>query len=305
MNRDFIEYAGFILIVGLSLVLSVMLFTSVADNRFSWLLLMGIAVALEIGKLLSIHDQSRLLACLLIAVSVFGSAGGLSRAMAVSEQQFSVIDDQRQSLLTEIQQNNQAIDRYLALDRIKADAQPLQQRNALLRQQLKALPEATMSELGSLIRLLSDFLALPLDWVRALVILLLACLLDALMIRCVRSGLLDRCTSPGDDPDGTLMDDTTKTNRVVEPEPETVIHKNSIANVEALADSYPAFRRMMLKRKAEGQGVLSQRACIRDLGIRERLVRQYFKKLAQEGVVEKVRQQYHWCSQSGPFRVCL
>ena len=72
MNRDFIEYAGFILTVGLSLVLSVMLFTSVADNRFSWLLLMGIAVALEIGKLLSIHDQSRLLAGLLIAVSVLG-----------------------------------------------------------------------------------------------------------------------------------------------------------------------------------------------------------------------------------------
>ena len=305
MNRDFIEYAGFILTVGLSLVLSVMLFTSVADNRFSWLLLMGIAVALEIGKLLSIHDQSRLLAGLLIAVSVFGSAGGLSRAMAVSEQQFSVIDDQRQSLKAEIRQNNQAIDRYLALDRIKADAQPLQQRNEALRQQLEALPEAKVSELGSLVRLLSDFLALPIEWVRALVILLLACLLDALMIRCVRSGLLDRFDSPGDDPDGTLVDDSTEVNRVVAPEPETVLHKNSIANVEALADSYPAFRRMMLKRKAEGQGVLSQRACIRELGIRERLVRQYFKKLAQEGVVEKVRQQYHWCSQSGQFRICV
>ena len=298
MSRDSIEYVGFILTTGLSLILSVMLFTSVAGNRLSWLLLMGIAVALELGKLISIHDQFKLLAGLLIAVSVFGSAGGLSRAMTVSEQQFSQVNDQRQSLLAEIQQNNQAIDRYLALDQIKADAQPLQQRNESLRQQLEALPQAEVSELGSLIQLLADFLLLPMDWVRASVVLLLACLLDALMIRFVRSGVMDRRGASGDDPDKTLVDDLTDVNRVVEPEPETTRHKSSADNVEALSDSYPAFRRMMMKRQSSGQGVLAQRACIRELGIRERLIRQYFQKLVVEGVLEKQKGQYVWANQN-------
>ena len=289
MNRDIINCTALILTTGLSLVLSILLFTSVSENRLSWLLLMGIAVALELGKLISINDRSKLLAGLLIVVSVFGSAGGLSRAMTVSEQQFSRVDDQRQSLLAEIRQNNQAIDRYLALDQIKADAQPLQKRNAVLRQQLADLPQSEVSELGSLIQILADFLRLTVEWVKASVILLLACLLDALMVNFVRSGLLDRIISPddGDDPEKNIVNDSTDVNRVVMSKPETMLHKSPSANVESLADSYPAFRRMMLNRKSEGQGVLTQRACVREFGIRERLVRRYFQRLVSENIIFK------------------
>ena len=50
-NRDFLLYVGFILTTGLSLMLSILLFTSVADSRLSWMILMGIALALELGKI--------------------------------------------------------------------------------------------------------------------------------------------------------------------------------------------------------------------------------------------------------------
>lgn len=300
-NRDSIEYAGFVITLVLSVVLSVLLFTSVAENRLSWILLMGIAIALELGKLVSIHDQSRILAGLLIVVSVFGSAGGLSRAMAVSDQQFSRIDAQRQGLLAEIEQNNQAIDRYLQLDRIQSGAQPLQQRNESLRQQLADLPQPEVSELGSLVQLLADFLSLPVDWVRASVILLLACLLDALMVNFIRSGMFNRINKSefDDDPDKTVVNDPDLTHTVVDAEPVTSPGNHRADNVEAMADSYPAFRRMMLSKKESGQWVPSQRSCIRDMGIRERLVRQYFQRLVKEGLIEKVSQKYHWRQATG------
>ncbi len=306
-NRDYIEYAGFIITLVLSVVLSVLLFTSVAENRLSWVLLMGIAVALELGKLVSIHDQSRLLAGLLIVVSVFGSAGGLSRAMAVSDQQFIRIDAQRQGLLAEIEQNNQAIDRYLQLDRIQSGAKPLQQRNESLRQQLAELPRAEVSELGSLIQLLADFLSLPVDWVRASVILLLACLLDALMVNFIRSGMFNRINTPefDDDPDRATLDDPDLDHTVVGAEPVTTPGNHKPVNVEAMADSYPAFRRMMLSEKELGNQVPSQRSCIRDIGIRERLVRQYFQRLVKEGLVEKIGQKYRWRQAAGSEMIRL
>ncbi|WP_252180239.1 hypothetical protein [Endozoicomonas sp. 4G] len=268
---------------------------------------MGIAVALELGKLVSIHDQSRLLAGLLIVVSVFGSAGGLSRAMAVSDQQFIRIDAQRQGLLAEIEQNNQAIDRYLQLDRIQSGAKPLQQRNESLRQQLAELPRAEVSELGSLIQLLADFLSLPVDWVRASVILLLACLLDALMVNFIRSGMFNRINTPefDDDPDRATLDDPDLDHTVVGAEPVTTPGNHKPVNVEAMADSYPAFRRMMLSEKELGNQVPSQRSCIRDIGIRERLVRQYFQRLVKEGLVEKIGQKYRWRQAAGSEMIRL
>ena len=85
MDKDFLQYAGFILTTGLSLVLSVLLFTSVADSRLYWVLLMGIALALELGKIITITHRNWVISGLLVAVSVLGSAGGLNRAVTLAD----------------------------------------------------------------------------------------------------------------------------------------------------------------------------------------------------------------------------
>ena len=61
----------------------------------------------------------------------------------------------------------------------------------------------------------------------------------------------------------------------------------SPANVTAMDDSYPSFRRMMLSRRERGEAVLSQRACIRELGMRDRVVRGFFRRLQNEELIDK------------------
>ena len=263
--------AGFILTTLLSLLLSVLLFTSVADSRLSFLVLASMALALELGKIVTLHRP--VIAGLLIGVSVLGSAGGLSRALDTAGDDLQQVEQQRRLILTEIDQNTRAIDRYLELDLIRRDALPLQERNRELREQLNDLPEVDVPELTSVLSLLSTLLALPLAWVEAAVVVLLAGLLDALMVTFIRGG-------GGHDPDRAPL-----------PAPRA-----TPANVEVMDDSYPVFKRQMLSRRDAGEPVLSQRACVREFGYRDRQVRGFFARLQREGLVEKRGGQFEWAT---------
>lgn len=308
MNRDFLQYVGFILTTGLSLVLSVLLFTSVADSRLYWLLLMGIAVALELGKIITVNDRgqmNRVISGLLISVSVMGSAGGLNRAVSLVDNSQADVRIERQLLqaqvdqtLAAIEQNNASIDFYRARNEVRGMVLPLQETNRQLQQeldglqaQLAAVEPVEVPELVAVLQLLATLLAMPLEWVRACVILLLAGLLDALTVSFIRCGVLERLTVVIEDDFQPDPQDKRPLPAVeVEPEPVAAPAEPvaaSPANVTALDDSYPAFRRMMLSRRERGEAVLSQRSCIRELNLKDRRVREFFRRLQSEGVIEK------------------
>ena len=298
---------------GLSLVLSVLLFTSVADSRLSWLLLMGTALSLEMGKILSISTHLRIISALLIAVSVLGSAGGLSRALAVSDIavqekriERQAIDSRIDQIHTTLAQNNAAIDRYIALDRISSNVLPLQQQNAQLSQQLAQLNEqraqlgtVDVPQMTAALNLLATLLMVPVDWVKAVVVLLLAGLLDALTVSFIREGILEK-------PAGELpftpeppeeKQPLPQTDAPVAPVAQGVAPFAPVdapANVTAMDDSYPAFKRMMNQLRDKGDSVPSQRACIRDLGLRDRQVRGFFQRLQEDGVIVKRGGQFEW-----------
>ena len=261
---------GFYITASLSAMLSILLLTSVADSRFSWSILATMALVLELGKWCSVHDQRRWIAGLLITVSVLGSAGGLHKALTVNLDTADHINQQRTLVTEEIDQNNQAIQTYLTLDRIRNHAQPLQQRNAELRDQLASLPLPEVSELAAVLSLLANVLNVPVDVVTGGVILLLAGLLDTLGVLFMQR--------PGD----------RDTEVAAGPEPAP-----RAKNLETLSHSYPAFKKMQLARRDQGDDVLSQRACIRD-GYRDKQVRGYFQKLVNEGIISKDGGQYDW-----------
>ncbi len=261
---------GFYITAGLSAILSILLLTSVAEGWFSWSILATMALVFELGKWCSVYDQRRWIAGLLITVSVLGSAGGLHRALTINLDTAGHINQQRRLVTDEIEQNNQAIKTYLAMDRIKHHAQPLQQRNAELREQLASLPPPEVSELAAVLSLLASVLQVPVDLVTGVVILLLAGLLDTL-------GVLFMQRPTDVDVEGAT-----------DPEPTP-----KAKNLETLSHSYPAFKKMQLARRDQGAEVLSQRACIRD-GYRDKQVRGYFQKLVKEGFITKSGGQYDW-----------
>lgn len=269
-NYSTVLKTGFYITAGLSAILSILLLTSVADGWFSWSILAAMALVFELGKWCSVCDQRRWIAGLLIAVSVLGSAGGLHRALTINLDSADHIAQQRDMVETEIRQNNQAIQTYLTLDRIKLHAQPLQQRNAELRDQLARLPQPEVSELAAVLSLLATVLNVQSEVVTGGVILLLAGLLDTLgIVFMQRPGAPD--TEVAADP---------------EPAPRA-------RNLATLSHSYPAFKKMQLARRDQGDEVMSQRACIRD-GYRDKQVRGYFQKLVKEGIISKDGGQYDW-----------
>ena len=263
--------SGFYITAGLSAILSILLLTSVASGAFSWLILATMAIVFEVGKWCSIHDQRRWIAGLLIAVSVLGSAGGLHRALTINLDTANQLVQQRELLTEEIEQNNQAIATYLQMDRIKHHAQPLQQRNADLRDQLASLPQPKVSELAAVLSLLATVLNVQSEVVTGVVILLLAGLLDTLGVLFMQQP----------DVNDTVLAD------IPDPSPKKP------KNLETLSHSYPVFRKMQLARRDNGEAVLSQRACIRE-GYRDKQVRGYFQKLVNEGIINKDGGQYDW-----------
>ena len=268
---------GFYITAGLSAILSILLLTSVASNWFSWLLLAAMALVFEVGKWCSIHDQRRWIASLLIAVSVLGSAGGLHRALTINLDNADHIAQVRKLVTEEIKQNNQAIKTYLALQRIRNDVRPLQQRNAELRKQLTSLPQPKVSELAAVLSLLANVLDLQTEVVTGLVILLLAGLLDTLGVLFMQRPVDDSIDAPGDVP------------------------APKAKNLETLSHSYPSFKKMQLARRDQGDEVMSQRACIRE-GYKDKQVRGYFQRLVKEGVISKDGGQYSWIAATAKIR---
>lgn len=275
-NFNEVLKVGFYITAGLSAILSILLLTSVSNGWFSWLLLAAMALVFEVGKWCSIHDQRLAIAGLLIAVSVLGSAGGLHRALTINLDNADHIAQVRELVSEEIEQNNQAIDTYLAMDRIRNHALPLQQRNAELRDQLANLPQSEVSELAAVLSLLADVLNVQSDVVTGVVILLLAGLLDTL-------GVLFM-TQPVNDIDTDA----------------TVTTTPKAKNLETLSHSYPSFKKMQLSRRDNGEEVLSQRACIRQ-GYKDKQVRGYFQKLIKEGLIVKNGSQYNWSITTGKY----
>ena len=273
-NFNEVLKVGFYITAGLSAILSILLLTSVSNGWFSWLLLAAMALVFEVGKWCSIHDQRRAIAGLLIAVSVLGSAGGLHRALTINLDNADHIAQVRKLVTEEIKQNNQAIQTYLALQRIRNDVQPLQQRNAELREQLASLPQPEVSELAAVLSLLANVLNVHSDVVTGVVILLLAGLLDTLGVMFM--------TQPVNDIDGDI--DAVATTASTTPK---------VKNLETLSYSYPSFKKMQLARRDNGEEVLSQRACIRD-GYKDKQVRGYFQRLVKEEIISKDGGQYDW-----------
>lgn len=269
VSYSIVQFFGFLITAALSAVLSVLLLTSVASNWFSWLLLAAMALVFELGKWCSVYDQRRWIAGLLIAVSVLGSAGGLHRALTINLDNADHIAQVRKLVSEEIEQNNQAIQTYLALQRIRNDVRPLQQRNAELRKQLTSLPQPKVSELAAVLSLLANVLNAHSDVVTGVVILLLAGLLDTLGV------LFMHRPVNGIDTDAAVT--TTP----------------KAKNLETLSHSYPSFKKMQLARRDNGDEVLSQRACIRD-GYKDKQVRGYFQRLVDDGLITKNGSQYDW-----------
>lgn len=262
---------GLFLTCVLSLVLSVQLFTSVSDSRFSWLLLMGIALALEVGKIAAINDQRRIIAGLLIAVSVLGSAGGLSRSIGISGGQVNAYRQQKAQVQAEIGQNNRMIDRYISLDRLQSQVIPLQRRNRELRQQLAALPVVRASALQAALDLLADLLLLPVQWVTGAVVLLLAVLLDLLAVSFIRRAPVATAAAPAPQP----------------PQPKKPLPRPD--NVDDFSHSYQVFRSKLVK----GELPLVQRECIRQ-GWPDKTVRRHWARLRDERLIEKRGNQFVW-----------
>lgn len=270
VSYSIVQFFGFLITAALSAVLSVLLLTSVASNWFSWLLLAAMALVFEVGKWCSIHDQRRWIASLLIAVSVLGSAGGLHRALTINLDNADHIAQVRKLVTEEIKQNNQAIKTYLALQRIRNDVQPLQQRNAELRDQLANLPQLEVSELAAVLSLLANVLNVQSDVMTGVVILLLSGLLDTL-------GVLFMTRHVND----------------IDAVATTASTKPKVKNLETLSYSYPSFKKMQLARRDNGEEVLSQRACIRD-GYKDKQVRGYFQRLVDDNLITKNGSQYDW-----------
>ena len=262
---------GQFLTIGLSLIFSVLLFTSVADSRLSWCLLAAIAVALEVGKMTAIHDNCRWLAGVLIAVSILGSAGGLSKAINVADSDYQVDQQQRTALLAEIEQNNRMIDRYIELDRMKSDGLPLQQRNGELREQLAQVPVKDVNTFQSMINLLANLLLIPVQWVTSAMVLLLAVLLDLLTVSFIQRGQPVTRTATEPQP----------------PQPKKPLPKPD--NVDSFAHSYQVFKNKLLK----GDLPLTQRGCMRE-GWPDKLVRKHWARLQAEGLIEKQGNQFVW-----------
>ena len=269
VSYSVVQFFGFLITAGLSAVLSVLLLTSVADSWFSWSILAAMALVFELGKWCSLHDHRRWIAALLIAVSVLGSAGGLHRALTINLDNADHIAQVRKLVTEEIKQNNQAIKTYLTLQRIRNDVQPLQQRNAELREQLANLPQSEVSELAAVLSLLANVLNVQSDVVTGVVILLLAGLLDTL-------GVLFMQRPVNDNIDAT---------------DELPVPKAK--NLETLSHSYPSFKKMQLARRDQGDEVMSQRACIRE-GYKDKQVRGYFQRLVDDGLITKNGSQYDW-----------
>ncbi|MGI0120322.1 hypothetical protein [Zooshikella sp. RANM57] len=200
------SYMGATLSVTLSVALSVLLFASISENYYYSLMFAGLALSFELAKFVALPEIARrksrgdwsgcisasVLFGVLAAASILGSIGGLQSdtqrvqaSITKSEQQRVALTEQRQLLLDEIAENQKAIDKYIALNRIKNYAQPLQQRNEALRTKAATIQDkiSTLSvvqetPMTALLGAIATAVGKDKDVVQVYVFILLAVLLD-------------------------------------------------------------------------------------------------------------------------------
>ncbi|MBU2714411.1 hypothetical protein, partial [Zooshikella harenae] len=197
---------GATLSVALSVALSVLLFASISENYYYSLMFAGLAITFELAKFVALPEIARrkkrkdwtgvmgatLLFVTLAAASILGSIGGLQSdtqrvqaSIEKSEQQRVALIEERQLLLDEVAENQKAIDKYIALNRIKNYAQPLQQRNEALRakaatiqDKISTLGVAQETPMTALLGAIATAVSKDKDIVQVYVFILLAVLLD-------------------------------------------------------------------------------------------------------------------------------
>ena len=183
-------------------ILTIALITSIATGVGAVALAVGVALLLELGKWCAIVDRSRLIAAVLVALSIGANWGALQTGVNGIRQdqqaaglQLSAINGQLAALRAEMDQNNQAINAYIAMDRIKSGAAPIQERNRQLQSdvnrlvaQRDRLPASQPAELVALIDAMATMIGASVARVESVALFLFAALFDALgayfLVRC-------------------------------------------------------------------------------------------------------------------------
>ncbi|MCK2069762.1 Preprotein translocase subunit SecY [Aeromonas caviae] len=190
-----------------SIVFSLLLFLSIDDNpQMKWLF-GGLAIIFELGKFYVWYEYgeckarrdlggafwSLLFYCVLAAISIGGSIGGINSAtntilnqQARHEREIARFDEQIASIERQIQLNEEAARKYIEMARISSGVNGLQQANTKLRlrqdelrQERDAKPLGEQSSMLGLMSSLADGVGMSISQVQFLLVCFLSVLLDA------------------------------------------------------------------------------------------------------------------------------
>lgn len=140
-----------------------------------------------------------LLFLVLAGTSILGSVGGLNSDTEAAKARIAEVDQQRSglqlqinSLKSQIEQNNKAIERYIELNRIKNYAKPLQAENQKLRDdistlqdKLDVLPEERETSMLAMLHALATAFKVDVEKVQAWSFIVLSVLLDVVAGFCI------------------------------------------------------------------------------------------------------------------------
>ena len=303
-------------------ILTIALITSIATGAGAVALAVGVALLLELGKWCAIVDRSRLIGAVLVALSIGANWGALQTGVNGIRQdqqaaglQLSAINEQLAALRAEMDQNNQAITAYIAMDRIKSGAAPIQERNRELQSdvnrlvaQRDRLPVSQPAELVALIDAMATMIGASVARVESVALFLFAALFDALgayfLIRCqtlrkkyVSEKIVHTSGSTGATDSAT---DTQPDSRQAQPNQECNTTMEPVIVADSAAE--PAVNIIQLNegdnqygqlKNAIVAGVLppSQRAVLAhpDYPVGSDRVRRWFRRLERDGVIIKHR----------------
>ena len=293
-------------------ILTIALITSIATGAGAVALAVGVALLLELGKWCAIVDRSRLIGAVLVALSIGANWGALQTGVNGIRQdqqaaglQLSAINEQLDALRAEMDQNNQAINAYIAMDRIKSGAAPIQERNRELQSdvnrlvaQRDRLPVSQPAELVALIDAMATMIGASVARVESVALFLFAALFDALgayfLIRCqtlrkkyVSEKIVHNSGSTGATDSAT---DTQPDSRQAQPNQDCNTTTEPAVNIIQLSEGDNQYGQL---KNAIVAGVLppSQRAVLAhpDYPVGSDRVRRWFRRLERDGVIVKHR----------------
>jgi len=185
-----------------SIVFSLLLFLSIDDNPLMKWLFGGLAIIFELGKFYVWYEYgeckarrdlggafwSLLFYCVLAAISIGGSIGGINSAtntilnqQARHEREIARFDEQIASIERQIQLNEEAARKYIEMARISSGVNGLQQANTKLRlrqdelrQERDAKPLGEQSSMLGLMSSLADGVGMSISQVQFLLVCFLS-----------------------------------------------------------------------------------------------------------------------------------